>query len=87
MNSWQKVLSRIGMKSKVTKRLVRERHAMRPLHIESLEDRRLLATLTVNTSEDGHLDFTDVQGNLTLREALAIVDNGGDLAPSTESIV
>src|SRR5262245_42053560 len=58
----------------------------RPLRIEPLEDRRLLAVLTVTTTADNY-NFGD--GQLTLREAIAMSNPaGGDtinFAPSLTS--
>lgn len=44
----------------------------RPLRVEQLEDRRVLATLTVSITSDGIIAEND--GNLTLREAIAYVN-------------
>lgn len=44
------------------------------MRLEPLEDRRLLAVLTANTV----LDNTTSDANLTLREAILLVNNGGD---------
>jgi CSLREA domain-containing protein len=47
--------------------------AFRP-HLEMLEDRVVLSVLTVNTTADS----TAPSNNLTLREAILLVDNGGN---------
>ncbi len=45
----------------------------RRLHVEALEDRRVLAVLTVNTAADSVLN--DVDNFLSLREAIMVVNN------------
>lgn len=54
----------------------------RKLCIENLEDRRVLATLIINTPDDEALSggIGDDDGNLTLREAVAIVN--GSYSPT-----
>ena len=48
----------------------------RALRMECLEARRVLATLTVNTSGDGATSSTIHDSFLTLREAVLVVNNG-----------
>jgi hypothetical protein len=55
----------------------------RPMRIEQLEDRSMLATLTLSVNTDGAIANND--GNLTIREAIAYVNgtatpDAGDLA-------
>lgn len=57
---------------------LRNRHRSRQLRAELLEDRSMLAVLTVNTlMGDGEVSSTFNNDTLTLREAIALVNNGG----------
>ncbi len=62
-------------RSKTTSRLGHSSHFMSPkkrgLRFEPLEDRRMLAIITVNSLSDGAIDHTDDATNLTLRDAIA----------------
>jgi hypothetical protein len=57
-----------------TPRTVRKAPARRQLHVELLEDRRVPANLTVSTLADNLV----ADGQLTLREAVLLVNNGGN---------
>src|SRR5207248_9801142 len=57
-----------------TPRTVRKAPARSRLSVEILEDRLVLSTYTVNTL----LDNTDADTTLSLREAILLVNNGGD---------
>jgi hypothetical protein len=57
----------------------RSRRKPRPwLHIEALEDRYLLATVTVTTLSEDELPHP---GKVSLRQALDVIDNGGTSNP------
>ncbi|MEN0111375.1 MAG: hypothetical protein AAF805_11695 [Planctomycetota bacterium] len=58
-----------------------DRNNRRTLSIEALEDRRVLATLIVNTSDDFANDQNN--GDLTLREAIRIVNGDYILPPGS----
>jgi hypothetical protein len=75
-DSWNSTLAKLGWKKNSRRGASRRggSHYRRPLRMEPLEDRRLLATLIVNTNADTTLN--DLDNVLSLREAILAVNNG-----------
>jgi parallel beta-helix repeat protein len=80
MNSWNEMLTKLGFKRKKRKNLARAGFA-RPLRVEGLEDRRMLATITVTALTDGPLGPLD--GFVSLREAIHAANNDVSVDGST----
>ncbi len=72
-DSWKKVYSKLGTAWRKRKRRQLPKQYVCPLRFETMEDRRMLAILTVNSLSDTHIN-TD--GVLTLREAVEVVQQG-----------
>jgi predicted outer membrane repeat protein len=75
-DSWTVTLTKLGLKKSPRRaRGCRPRNAFRrPLRVEGLEERRMLATLMVNNlDDDTHINMI---GGLTLREAIEVVNQG-----------
>jgi hypothetical protein len=71
---WNTLFTAVGFKRRTTrKRSRRNCDYRRHLGVEALEDRRMLAILTVNSFADTHIN---ADGVLTLREAVEVVDQG-----------
>ena len=72
-SKWNNLLFKLA--SSRTKRLKKSTRLRvgRRLRLEPMEDRRMMATLTVNSLADAHIN-TD--GVLTLREAVEVVQQG-----------
>lgn len=69
--SWTTIWTKLGFQRK--QRSNRRAGYARPMRLELVEDRRMLAILTVNSFADTHID-TD--GVLSLREAIEVVQQG-----------
>jgi hypothetical protein len=72
-DSWLYLFAKLRLKYAERRARSSLRPLQRKLRLESLEDRRVLAILTVNTTTDTHIN-TD--GALTLREAIEVVAQG-----------
>jgi predicted outer membrane repeat protein len=70
---WNNLFSKLQLITRHSKRRPLEKRFARYLRLELMEDRRMLATLTVNSLADTHIN-TD--GVLTLREAVEVVQLG-----------
>ena len=73
IDSWTVLLGKLGIPWRKRRKQRRARLFQRGLRLESLEERRVLAVLTVNSLADTHIN-TD--GALTLREAIEVVAQG-----------
>jgi hypothetical protein len=71
--NWNSFFAKLGLSRNGSPRARHRSIGSRRLRIEPLEDRRVLATLTVNVATDTHIN-TD--GNLTLREAIEVIAQG-----------
>jgi hypothetical protein len=81
--SWTDLITQLGFKRsrqmdgrKTKIASSRGRLGSQPLRVEQLEDRRMLAVLTVDTNTDVADAVGD--GDLSLREAIAVVNQGGN---------
>lgn len=72
--SWNKTIAKLGFARRLhTRNLIGRGVRLRG---EQLEDRRVLATLVVNTTSDGPVDSSD-PSKLSLREAIAAINQQG----------
>ena len=68
-----------------TRRQKPRRSYARRLAAEPLEERCLLAVLTVNSIDDTHINTTHA-GMLTLREAIEVIDNGSAMGLDSATV-
>jgi hypothetical protein len=72
-SNWKSILAKLGSWRAKCGKAGKRYHIQRPLRLEAMEERHMLATLTVNSFADTHIN-TD--GVLTLREAVEVVQQG-----------
>ena len=79
ISSWNNLLAKLGFHKQRSAKRGSRNHFARGLHMESMEARRLLATLTVNSSADTHINTDGVLSlrNSLIAENLSVYQGGG----------